>query len=167
MNQSLVIMGVSGCGKSSLAAAVAEAEGLPLIEGDAHHSEASREKMRHGIALTDADRAGWLERLAAQLRAHPQGCVLACSALRRSYRELLRAAAPGLRFAFLEIAQDEAQARVAARQAHFFSPALVDNQFATLESPLGEPRVLRLDAAAPLTDLQAEVSAWLHTEEVA
>ena len=63
MNQSLVIMGVSGCGKSSLAAAVAEAEGLPLIEGDAHHSEASREKMRHGIALTDADRAGWLERL--------------------------------------------------------------------------------------------------------
>lgn len=165
MNDSLVIMGVSGCGKSSLAAAVAAAEGLPLIEGDAHHSEASREKMRLGVALTDTDRAGWLACLAGQLQAHPQGCVLACSALRRSYRDLLRAATPGLRFAFLEIAPAEAQARVAARQAHFFSPSLVDNQFATLESPLGEPRVLRLDATAPLTQLQTEVSAWLHSME--
>jgi len=167
MNDALVIMGVSGCGKSSLAAAVAAVEGLPWVEGDAHHSEASREKMRQGVALTDADRAGWLDRLAAELRAHPQGCVLTCSALRRAYRERLRAAAPGLRFAFLEIPQAEAQARVAARQAHFFSPSLVDNQFATLESPLGEPRVLRLDATAPLTDLQAEVSAWLHAKEAA
>ncbi|BDI07872.1 gluconokinase [Sphaerotilus microaerophilus] len=167
MNDSLVIMGVSGCGKSSLAAAVAEAEGLPLVEGDAHHSEASREKMRAGVALTDADRAGWLERLAAELCAHPQGCVLACSALRRSYRDVLRSASPGLRFAFLDIAPEEAQARVAARSAHFFSPRLVDNQFATLESPLGEPRVRRLDATAPLSRLQTEVSTWLHTEEPA
>jgi len=167
MNDALVIMGVSGCGKSSLAAAVAAAEGLPLIEGDAHHSESSREKMRQGVALTDADRAGWLDRLAAELRAHPQGCVLTCSALRRAYRERLRAAAPGLRFAFLEITPAEALSRVAARQAHFFSPSLVDNQFATLEPPLGEPRVLRLDATAPLFHLQAEVSAWLHAEEAA
>lgn len=167
MNHSLVIMGVSGCGKSSLAAAVAAAEQLPLVEGDAHHSEASREKMRRGIALTDADRAGWLERLAAELLAHPQGCVLTCSALRRAYRDRLRAAVPALRFAFLDIAPAEAQARVAARAAHFFSPSLVDNQFATLESPLGEPRVLRLDATTPLTQLQAEVSAWLRAEEVA
>jgi gluconokinase len=167
MNPSLVIMGVSGCGKSSLAAAVAAAEGLPWIEGDAHHSESSREKMRQGVALTDADRAGWLDRLAAELQVHPQGCVLACSALRHSYRERLRAAVPGLRFAFLEIAPDEARARVAARSAHFFSPSLVDNQFATLESPVAEARVLRLDATAPLTQLQAEVSAWLHAEEIA
>ncbi len=167
MKPSLVIMGVSGCGKSSLAAAVAQAEGLPWIEGDAHHSEASREKMRLGVALTDADRAGWLERLADQLRSHPQGCVLACSALRRSYRERLRAAAPGLRFAFLDIAAAEALARVAARSAHFFSPSLVDNQFATLESPVDEPRVLRLDATAALSELQTQVSAWLRTEELA
>lgn len=167
MNPFLVIMGVSGCGKSSLAAAVAAAEGLPLVEGDAHHSDASREKMRQGVALTDADRAGWLERLAAELQAHPQGCVLTCSALRRAYRERLRAAVPGLRFAFLDIAPAEAQARVAARASHFFSPRLVDSQFATLESPVGEPRVLRLDATAPLSELQAQVSAWLRTEEVA
>lgn len=167
MNDFLVIMGVSGCGKSSLAAAVAAAEGLPLVEGDAHHSEASREKMRQGIALTDADRAGWLERLADQLLAHPQGCVLTCSALRRAYRERLRAAVPELRFAFLEIAPAEAQARVAARSAHFFSPSLVDNQFATLELPIGEPRVLRLNATAPLIQLQAEVSTWLHSKEAA
>jgi len=167
MNVSLVIMGVSGCGKSSLAAAVAAAERRVLIEGDDHHTELSREKMRAGVPLTDADRAGWLAKLAQELRAHPEGCVLTCSALRLSYRERLRSASPGLRFAFLDITPEEAQARVAARSAHFFSPSLVDNQFATLESPLGEPGVLRLDATAPLSQLQAEVSAWLHAEEVA
>lgn len=167
MNRSLVIMGVSGCGKSSLAAAVAAAEQRLLIEGDEHHTERSREKMRAGVPLTDADRAGWLARLADELRAHPEGCVLSCSALRRSYREQLRAAAPGLRFAFLDITPAEAQARVAARASHFFSPRLVDSQFATLELPVGEPRVLRLDATAPLSELQAQVSAWLRTEEVA
>ena len=167
MFESLVIMGVSGCGKSSLAAAVAAAERRVLIEGDDHHTELSREKMRAGVPLTDADRAGWLSQLADELHRHPAGCVLSCSALRRSYRERLRSASPGLRFAFLDIAPAEAQARVAARPAHFFSPSLVANQFATLESPLGEPRVLRLDATVALSQLQAQVSAWLHSEEVA
>lgn len=162
MNDSMVIMGVAGCGKSSLAVAIAEAEGMALIEGDDRHSAHNREKMGQGIPLTDADRAGWLADLAQTLHAQPTGVVLTCSALRRSYRDLLRSAAPQLRFVFLELTRDEAVARVSARSAHFFSASLVDSQFATLESPVGESGVLRLDATLPLAQLQAQVSAWLH-----
>jgi len=161
MQTSIVIMGVAGCGKSSLGAALARAERLRLIEGDDHHSAASRAKMSQGIALTDADRDGWLTRLADELRAAPEGAVLSCSALKRAYRERLRAAAPGLRFVFLDIAREQAQRRVATRE-HFFSARLVESQFATLESPVGEPGVLRVDALEPLTHLQPQVSAWLR-----
>jgi gluconokinase len=167
MGDRIVIMGVAGCGKSSLGAAVAAAEGLPLIEGDDFHSAASREKMSQGIPLTDADRAEWLGILGGQLAAHPAGVVLTCSALKRAYRERLRAAAPGLRFVFLEIERAAAQQRVAARGAHFFSASLVDSQFATLESPVGEPGVLRVDALEPLASLQARVGAWLRNKEAA
>ena len=160
-------MGVAGCGKSSLGAAVAAAEQLPLIEGDDFHSQASRDKMGRGIALDDADRAGWLLALGGQLANHPGGVVLTCSALKRAYREQLRAAAPGLRFVFLDLPREAAQQRVASRGVHFFSATLVDSQFATLESPVGEPGVLRVDALEPLASLQRRASAWLHDKEPA
>jgi len=161
----LVVMGVAGCGKSSLARAVARAEGLQVVEGDDFHGEASRAKMSRGIPLTDGDRAGWLDVLGEQLRAHPQGLVLTCSALKRAYRDRLRAAADGLRFVFLEIARDEAHARVAARaSSHFFSASLVDSQFATLEVPTGESGVLRVDARGSIPQLQQQVAAWLHPQ---
>lgn len=163
MEHAVVVMGVAGCGKSSLGAALARAEGARLIEGDAHHSAGNLEKMQRGIALTDADRAGWLDALANELRTQPANAVLTCSALKRAYRDRLRAAAPGLRFVFMEIDPESARARVEARHdSHFFSPALVDSQFAALESPVGEPGVLRVDALAPLPELQSEVSAWLR-----
>lgn len=162
MQHSIVVMGVAGCGKSSVAAALAQAEGLPLVEGDNFHSAQSRDKMSRGVALTDADRQGWLATLGTQLQQPGGPIVLTCSALKRSYREQLRAAAPGLRFAFLEISRDESLRRVAQRAAqHFFSASLVDSQFATLESPVGEPGVLRLDALQSIATLQAQVSAWL------
>ncbi len=162
---SIVIMGVAGCGKSSLGAQVAQSTGLPLVEGDDHHSPANRDKMARGIALTDADRADWLATLGAQLQARPGGAVVTCSALKRAYRDRLREAAPGLRFVFLEIGKADAQARVGARASHFFSSSLVDNQFATLESPVGEAGVLRLDATLPLAQLQTAVTAWLATTQ--
>lgn len=163
MEQSVVVMGVAGCGKSSLGVALARAEDARLIEGDEHHSAANLAKMQRGIPLTDADRAGWLDALAEELSAHPSNVVLTCSALKRAYRERLRAAAPGLRFVFMEIDQDSALARIEARRdAHFFSPSLVGSQFAALELPTGEPGVLRVDALAPLSQLQAEVIAWLR-----
>lgn len=165
MKLNLVVMGVSGCGKSSLAASFARAEGRVLIEGDAFHSAESVDKMSRGIALTDADRAGWLERLGVELQANPGGAVLTCSALRRVYRDRLRAASPGLRFAFLDIDRATARARVASRAgAHFFNASLVDSQFATLESPVGEAGVICLDAADRLLDLQQQLSQWWHAE---
>ncbi|MEI8157777.1 MAG: gluconokinase [Burkholderiales bacterium] len=165
---SIVIMGVAGCGKSSLGAVVAQATGLPLVEGDDHHSASNRDKMRGGVPLTDADRDGWLATLCDQLRAHTLGVVMTCSALKRAYRTRLRHAAPHIRFVFMDISREQAQLRVAARaHAHIFPTTLVDSQFATLESPVGEPGVLRVDALAPLPQLQAEVAAWLTHKEPA
>jgi gluconokinase len=161
---SMVVMGVAGCGKSSLGAAIANDHGLAMLEGDERHSAANLDKMRRGVPLTDADREGWLATLAHELALRPQGLVVTCSALRRAYRERLRGAAPGLLFVFLEINPLAAKARVAARSDHFFSAAMVDSQFATLESPVGEPRVLRVDAAEPLETLRAEVTRWLQSE---
>ncbi len=157
-------MGVAGCGKSSLGTALAAALALPLIEGDDHHSVESRAKMSRGIALDDADRAGWLDRLGAELARHAAqegGAVLSCSALKRAYRDRLRAACPGLRFVFLELDRDEALRRVASRATHFFSSSLVDSQFATLErpDPALEPDVLMLSATQPLEMLCAAVVA--------
>jgi gluconokinase len=158
---SIVFMGVSGCGKSSLAGAVATALRLPIIEGDDFHSVHNREKMAAGIALTDADRADWLDTLCGQLRAHPDGVVLTCSSLKRAYRDRLRSASPGLLFVFLELDRDEAERRVAGRASHFFSASLVESQFATLEPPTGEAGVLTVDAREPLDALRGRVVDWL------
>jgi len=157
----IVVMGVSGCGKSSLGAAVAEQLGLPLIEGDDFHPPENVAKMRAGIALADADRAGWLDTLGRELAARPQGAVLTCSALKRAYRERLRVAVPVLRFAFLELTPAEAERRVSTRSAHFFSASLVADQFATLESPSGEAGVLTVDATATQEALCAQIVAWI------
>ena len=160
---SIVIMGVAGCGKSSLGAAVALQLGMSLIEGDDHHSAASLSKMRSGVALTDEDRNGWLEALGQQLDQQPAPVVLTCSALKRAYRDRLRHAAPGLQFVFLDIDRSQALERVKARAAeHFFSTSLVDSQFEALENPTGEDGVLQVDALAPLTELQARVCAWVN-----
>jgi gluconokinase len=160
---SIVIMGVAGCGKSSLGVVLARALATTIIEGDDFHSIESREKMRSGIALTDADRVSWLERLDTELQKHSQGVVLTCSALKRAYRERLRLASPNLRFVFLEIGRDQAMKRVASRaQTHFFASSLIDSQFETLQSPVDEVGVLTVDALAPLILLQEQVVAWLE-----
>ncbi|KQM80476.1 gluconokinase [Xylophilus sp. Leaf220] len=162
-------MGVSGCGKSSVGQACADALGWLMQEGDSYHSPASVAKMREGIALTDDDRSGWLDRLAGLLAdaaatddaEAATGLVLTCSALRKRYRDRLRQAQPRLGFVFLQLDYDQALARVGSRASHFFSPALVADQFATLEAPTGEPHVLTLDATAPIGDLVAQTLAWL------
>ena len=160
----IVVMGVSGCGKSSLGLALAQALKLPLIEGDDFHPPTNVDKMRAGTPLDDADRVDWLRTLGDQLRLHAQGAVLTCSSLKRAYRTQLRAAAPGLRFVFMHIAPDEALRRVAERAAaHMFPASLVASQFAALESPEAEPGVLCVPATDALgTSVQA-VQDWLHT----
>ena len=157
---SLVVMGVSGCGKSRVAADVAQRLGLPLIEGDEFHSEASRALMRAGTPLTDAHRADWLDRLGVELQRQSGGAVLTCSALKWVYRDRLRAASTGLRFAWLDLDAASAEARVAQRAEHFFPAGLVATQFRTLEPPLDEPGVLRLDALQPPQAIAERIVRW-------
>src|SRR4051794_7805882 len=90
----LVVMGVAGCGKSSLGQVCSDHLGIPLLEGDDFHSASNVSKMRSGVPLSDDDRKSWLDTLAEQLKAHPNGVVLTCSALRQRYRNQLRAAVP-------------------------------------------------------------------------
>ncbi len=160
----LVVMGVSGCGKSQVGAAVAAGLDLPLVEGDEFHSESNRARMKEGVALTDADRADWLAQLGAELARRPAGAVLTCSALKRAYRERLRAAAPGLRFAWLDLDEAAAMARVGQRSAHFFPAGLVATQFAALEPPLGEPGVLQVDAMLPVQAVADRIVAWIRPD---
>lgn len=154
-------MGVAGSGKSTLAALLAQRLGRTWLEGDEFHSESNRHKMAQGEPLTDQDRASWLASLCDQLRQRP-GALLACSALKRAYRDQLRAASPGLRFAFLAIAKPDASQRVNNRGGHFFSANLMDSQFETLEPPAGEAGVLHLDALQPLDELAAAVAGWMR-----
>ena len=128
-------MGVAGCGKSAVGERIAQSLGLPLVEGDEFHPASNIDKMSRGLPLEDDDRAGWLDRLAAELARHPAGAVLTCSALKRAYRDRLRAAAPGLRFVHLQLTQEEALRRVQSRGGHFYPPSLVASQFEALEDP--------------------------------
>ena len=144
----LVVMGVAGCGKSTIAAALSRQLGREFRDGDSFHSPDNVAKMARGEALTDVDRLPWLDSIAAWLAASP-GRIVACSALRESYRDRLRVAGP-LLFLYLGITPSTARQRVAARHGHFMPASLIDDQFATLERPTrDEPDVRWLDAEAP------------------
>ena len=161
----LIVMGVAGCGKSTLARHLADALKLTFIEGDQFQPPENIEKMSRGIALDDADREGWLDRLGAELRSHPGGAVLACSALKRAYRARLRQAVKRLCFVHLSVTQDLANARVQARSGgHPFPSSLVASQFATLENPRGEERVLQLDGAIAPPVMCARTIEWIDAQ---
>jgi len=165
---SLVIMGVAGSGKSVVARATAVALKKELVEGDDYHSPASRAKMRAGIALTDEDRAEWLETLVRVLARQSEfgGAVLTCSALRRNYRDRLRQATPDLLFVWLRIDEQVALERVTQRAAeHLFPPILVASQFAALEPPTGEPDVLAVNATDPLDAVLARILSHLKEKQ--
>lgn len=165
----LVVMGVAGCGKSSVGKAIASATGGSFVEGDQFHSPANIGKMRACMPLDDADRADWLVRLAAELSDHVtrgQWPVLACSALKRHYRDVLRKAIPGLGFVFLDLDREQARLRVAMRTEHFMPAGLIDSQFASLESPAGEEATLITDATRPVDDIVSAAIAWLHDPPV-
>jgi gluconokinase len=156
----LIVMGVSGSGKTTVGIALAKSQGADFIDGDDLHSAQARAKMTAGIALTDEDRAPWLDRIGAGLAdsdAHPQGLIIACSALRRRYRDHLRdIVGPSLRFLFLNGDKALMRERVASRQGHYMPASLIDSQFAALESPEGEAGVVTLAADA---DLAGELPA--------
>lgn len=154
VRRSVVVMGVSGCGKTTVGGLLARRLDLDFVDGDDLHPAANVDKMHAGHPLTDEDRWPWLDRIGVALAdssAHPGGLVVACSALRRSYRDRIRAAAgAGLTFVFLDVDQDEAHRRLRVRLNHFMPASLIDSQFGTLERPgADEPDVVTV---APLAD---------------
>ncbi|HEX7935700.1 MAG TPA: gluconokinase [Paraburkholderia sp.] len=166
---SLVVMGVAGCGKSSVAQGLAARLGGVLIEGDAFHPQANVDKMQRGIPLTDEDRAGWLDRLSEELErvaSRGERAVLACSALKERYRDRLRTATSSLGFVFLDLSQPDALQRVAQRESHFMPASLVESQFATLERPDTEPLTLTVDGTRSLVSIVTEAAAWCSGTQV-
>jgi gluconokinase len=133
LNPMVVVMGVSGSGKSTVGGVLAHQLGVPFADADDFHSDAARAKMAAGHALDDVDRAPWLARLANWLRDEQDGCVLACSALKRRYRDMLRAGSP--RLCFLHLAGDAAvvSERVGHRAHHYMPASLVASQYDALE----------------------------------
>ena len=150
----LVVMGVSGSGKTTVGLHLAKMTGADFIDGDDLHAPEARAKMASGTALTDDDRWPWLDRIGAALAdrvAHPKGLIVASSALRRVYRDRLRArVGPTLRFLYLEGDKALMRARVAGRKGHYMPASLIDSQFATLEDPRGESDTVALAADADL-----------------
>ena len=134
----VLVMGVSGCGKSTVAGRLAAAAGWTLLEGDSFHPPANVARMAAGTPLTDADRWPWLRAIAAEIdaiRARNESACVACSALKRSYRTILTGGRADMRLVWLRGTQAEIAERLQVRTAHFMPPALLDSQFRTLEEP--------------------------------
>lgn len=165
---SVVVMGVSGTGKSSVAAGLAQLLGVPWIDGDDLHTPDAVARMRAGQPLADADRWPWLDRIGACLvdaTAAPHGVVVACSALRRAYRDRLRAASPDprcLQFVFLDGPPALIRQRMTQRSGHYMPPALLESQLQTLEAPdASEADVLHARIDTPVARIVAAVGAQL------
>jgi len=156
----LVICGVAASGKTTLGAALAVALDWPFVEGDDLHPPANVAKMAAGVPLDDADRAPWLAAIAVRL-AVGGPLIVTCSALKRAYRDRLRAAAPGLRFVYLGADAALVSARCAARRGHFMPPALIASQFATLQIPGSDEDIVTVAAVLPVAAQVAAVRAAL------
>jgi len=147
-----VVMGVSGSGKTTVAEGISRRLGWVLEEGDKFHPPENVEKMRHGIPLTDADRWPWLHAIAAAIddvRAAGGSAVVACSALKRAYRDILIGDRPDVVLVYLQGDKDLIAARMAARKGHYMPVALLDSQFATLEEPGPDERPVIVSVAPP------------------
>ncbi|MDQ2632924.1 MAG: gluconokinase [Pseudomonadota bacterium] len=144
-----VVMGVAGSGKTVVGTALADALGGRFVEGDHFHPVENISRMSAGLPLRDEDRWGWLDAIAVEIgeaERHGETLVVACSALKRIYRDRLRLASQHLWFVYLEIDRETATARVAARKGHFMPASLIESQFAALEPPAPDECALNLDA---------------------
>jgi gluconokinase len=160
----VVLTGVSGSGKSTIGSLLAGRLHWPFEDGDVLHPAANIAKMRAGIPLTDADRWPWLHALGEWMDARiaaGESAVIACSALKRSYRDLLRQGRPGVRLVFLAASHEVLAARLAARHGHFFRASLLDSQFAALEPPGPDEDVLTVGTAGQPGEVTAEIASRL------
>jgi gluconokinase len=163
----VIVMGVSGSGKSTLGLALAAQLECPFLEGDDFHAPESVAKMRAGIALTDDDRWPWLDRLGRALGAEVANrgiAVATCSALKRTYRDRLRAVIPvPVSFVLPNVAPAELLRRMTARTNHYMPPSLLTSQLATLESLQHDELAITLDARESPAALCEQTLAWLRT----
>jgi gluconokinase len=163
-----VVMGVCGCGKSTVGQSLARENGVVYVEGDAFHPPANVAKMSAGQPLDDDDRADWLRALQGEIRkarANNVGLVVSCSALKRRYRDLLREGDPELRFAHLTGPRELIAERLSARQDHYMPPTLLDSQLATLEPLAPDEGGLDLDIRHAPAQLVAAILASSRTPD--
>ena len=160
----LIVMGVSGSGKTTVAVPLAESLGWRFQEGDALHPPANVAKMHSGTPLTDEDRWPWLHAIAALIdawRAEGASGVITCSALKRVYRDILVGQRPDVRIVYLQGEKALIASRLTARRGHFMPPALLDSQFATLEEPGPDERPITVHIGPPPEALVAEIKQLL------
>ncbi|GGM92639.1 gluconokinase [Thermopolyspora flexuosa] len=164
----VIVMGVAGSGKSTVARLLADRLGLRFAEADRFHPPANIAKMERGVPLDDADRLPWLTDLAAWIRdreAEGASTVVACSALKRRYRDILRTGAPEVFFAHLAGTEEVIRDRLAARSGHFFPPALLSSQFRDLEPLQPDEHGITLDVAEPPERLADRLAALLAAKQ--
>ncbi|MBP2386156.1 gluconokinase [Paeniglutamicibacter kerguelensis] len=161
----LVLMGVSGCGKTTIAALLAGRFGWDLEEGDGLHPQSNVAKMHAGHPLTDEDRWPWLEKVAGwiegQLDAGRNG-VITCSALKRSYRDILNRRGAGVLFIYLSGSPEVIRARLTARHGHFMPSSLLESQFADLEEPTSDEPCIRVDVGPPPQKILRKILGQLN-----
>ena len=164
----VVVMGVSGSGKSTVAALLAAALGCQFQEGDDLHPPENVEKMRRGTPLTDADRMPWLRKIAAEIdgwRARGECGVLTCSALKRSYRDIIIGDRRDVVLLYLRGSRELIHQRMVARHGHFMPVALLDSQFATLEEPTPDEHPITVDVADNPADIAHEIVRHLEDRD--
>jgi gluconokinase len=153
--QHIVVMGVSGAGKTTTGQMLAAHLGWPFVEGDAFHPASNVQKMAEGTPLTDADRDPWLHALAdeiAKAEARGESSVLGCSSLKRAYRDILRSGAPHVRFLHVHGTREMLEDRLSHREGHFFPAKLLESQLATLEPLAGDEDGVVIDMTLPPDD---------------
>ena len=167
----IVVMGVAGSGKTTIANALAERLGVPFVEGDSLHPAANVKKMASGIPLTDEDRWPWLRAIGERMeveRSTGHGVVVSCSALKHVYRDALRRCVHGrVQFILLDGSRELIGQRMRKRKGHFMPPALLDSQFATLERPTAEEHATVLDISHTIPSLVTEAVQAVTAEAVA
>jgi len=158
----IVVMGVTGCGKTTIGIALAEVLGIEFIDSDDLHSESNKKKMSSGTPLTDADREPWLREVSKALQSH-ESVVVACSALKKSYRSTIIAGAPTTKFIHLTGSRELIFARLSERSHHFMPIGLLDSQFQTLEHLDVSERGKEFDISKSINEIVHEVVLWIST----
>ena len=157
----IVVMGVTGCGKTTVGIALAKTLGIEFIDSDDLHPESNKKKMSSGTPLTDSDRKPWLQEVSKALQKH-ESVIVACSALKKSYRSTILAGAPTTKFTHLSGTKELIFARLSERSHHFMPIGLLDSQFETLE-PLSEAECGKVfDIDKPIELIVKEIATWIR-----